>query len=55
MKIKIEMTVDVDPEAWAGLYDIGLCDIPAAKVREDVRKWAFHTVTALLEENGVTP
>lgn len=42
MKVRIALTVEVDPEAWNAAYGRGAS---AAEVREDVQDWALHTLT----------
>lgn len=46
MKVKIELTVDIDPAIWAALYDVPLSD-----VREDVRDYVRNIVETQLAEN----
>jgi hypothetical protein len=42
MKVKIEITVAVDPVAWDETYGTG-SDGPA--VRDDVKRWAANTLS----------
>ena len=48
MKVCIAITLDVDPDAWRDAYGV-----PVSEVRSDVREWAFHTLVALADGNGV--
>lgn len=48
MKVRIELTVDVDPEAWALNYG---CD--RSEVREDVQSYAKAAVLDQMEAVGV--
>ena len=46
MKVKIEFTVDIDPEAWAEEYGLARGD-----VREDVKAWvSSQTITQIHTE-----
>lgn len=50
MKVKIEFTIDIDPEIWDLNYGTGT---DAKAVREDVKRYAFHTITEHIREaNG---
>lgn len=42
MKVKIELTVAVDPDEWDETYGTG--NAPA-QVRDDVRRWAANTLS----------
>lgn len=48
MKIKIEFTLDVDPEAWSSNYGVK----GAAEIREDVRAYVQNDVTEFFRSNG---
>lgn len=37
MRVRIELTVAVDPAEWSETYG---CDADAATVRDDVKRWA---------------
>jgi hypothetical protein len=45
MKVRITVTVDIDPEAWT--TDYGVTDQTA--IRDDVREWATNLVTEQLQ------
>ena len=49
MKVKISMTVDIDPEVWTMNYGTE----GAAAIREDAKEAIKHSVYAYLEEIGV--
>jgi hypothetical protein len=51
MKVRIVMTIDVDPDEWVAVYG-GRRD----GVREDVKDYAFHNVveSAGIKESGAT-
>ena len=51
MKIKIEMTVDIDPADWELNYGIDAKDAKA--IREDVRESLKHITHGHLEQIGV--
>ena len=48
MLVKIEFTVDIDPEAWAAEYEV-----ERHAVRSDVRQYVETTVRAVLADRGV--
>ena len=48
MKIKVTLTVDVDPAAWADEYGTRL-----SEVREDVKRHAANSLLAHFESVGV--
>lgn len=50
MRVKITMTLDIDPEAWDQTYGTGSS---AAAVREDVREHALYTLTETYAEFDV--
>lgn len=41
MKIRIALTIEVDPQEWASVYGT---DTDARSVRQDVQEWAKHTL-----------
>lgn len=41
MKVRIELTVEVDAEGWASTYGT---EPDAASIRNDVREWAKNTI-----------
>jgi hypothetical protein len=43
MKVKIELTVAVDPQEWQETY--GLADDSAAGIRDDVKRWAANQLS----------
>ena len=47
MKIKVQFTVDVNPDVWCDAYGVDRAD-----VRDDVREYARNAVTAWIIENG---
>ncbi len=53
MKVKIEMTVAVDPEEWRDAYGTADSD---ADVRDEVRRWAWNALRyhpdGLIEVSG---
>ena len=48
MKIKVTLTVDIDPEAWVANYG---CE--KSEVREDVKVYIAETVSGQLDLVGV--
>lgn len=50
MKIKIEVTVEVDQTQWSDTYGV---ENTKAAVREDVREWAKHALLGAQEEGLV--
>ena len=40
MKVKVEVTVDIDPEAWTMNYGVE----GTAAIREDVKEYCRHTL-----------
>ena len=51
MKVRISLTVDIDPEAWERNY--GLDARETAAMREDVRAYCIDTIREQLEIVGV--
>ncbi|NKS33137.1 hypothetical protein GS534_24225 [Rhodococcus hoagii] len=49
MKVKIEVTVDIDPEAWTMNYGVE----GAAAIREDVREYCRNTLIEQLRQVAV--
>lgn len=49
MKIKVELTVDIDPEAWTLNYGVE----GAKEIREDVRAYVEGAVVEQLRAVGV--
>lgn len=47
MKIKLQFTIDVNPDAWIEAYGVDRAD-----VRDDVRDYVRNSVTAHMIENG---
>lgn len=47
MKVKIEVTLNIDPDAWATEYGIDKAD-----VREDVKGWSEHVLLSMIDRNG---
>lgn len=48
MKVKIELTVAVDPQEWAETYGLGGDSenpVDQAAVRDDVKRWATNTLS----------
>lgn len=45
MKVKIQFTVDIDPEAWEREYS------PSVSVRQDVNDYVRNSVLAHLDDN----
>lgn len=43
MKIKIELTVAVDPDEWSETYGLGWGPSPA-EIRDDVKRWACNAI-----------
>lgn len=52
MKVRVEITLDVDPEAWR---DEMLVDpaAPARDIRADVRAWVAQDVSIGLRDRGL--
>lgn len=50
VKVRVTMTVDIDPEAWDQNYDTGT---DLAKIREDVRQYVTEAATDQLRTVGV--
>lgn len=48
MKIKVSLTLDIDPQAWADMYGV---DVPA--VREDVKNYAENIVLTQFGQDGL--
>lgn len=48
MKVKVSVTLDIDPQAWMEIYDV-----ERGQVRADVNEWAFHLLHAAAQDNGV--
>lgn len=62
MKVKIELTVAVDPQEWAETYGLGNDPdnpVDRAEVRDDVKRWATnalaHHPDGLIELVSVAP
>ncbi|MFE9381767.1 hypothetical protein ACFYMO_00800 [Streptomyces sp. NPDC007025] len=53
MKVRITLTLDIDPEAWSLAYGT---TTEAAAVREDVRSYVLNSVQGApaVEEGGIT-
>lgn len=47
MKVRIELTVEVDADGWARTYDV---EPDAASIRKDVREWAKTTLLGSQDE-----
>lgn len=47
MKVRIELTVEVDADGWASTYGV---EPDAAVIREDVREWAKNTLLSSQDE-----
>lgn len=41
MKVRIELTVEVDADGWASTYGV---EPDAASIRKDVQEWAKNTI-----------
>ena len=50
MRVKITVTLDIDPQAWMDTYDVS-----RTEVRADVNEWALHLLRAAASDNGVIP
>jgi hypothetical protein len=48
MKVRVAVTLDIDPEAWALEYGL-----PIAETRTDVRAWAASSLHQLAEGMGI--
>jgi hypothetical protein len=48
VKVKIEFTLDVNPDAWSSNYGV----TGAAKIREDVRRYVESDVTDFFRSHG---
>lgn len=48
MKIRVEMTLDVDPEAWMEAYDV-----EKSEVRDHVKTYLASAVPQALREAGL--
>lgn len=48
MKVKIEFTVDIDPEAWTMNYGV----VGEREIREDVKMYCQNSIHELLNDNG---
>ena len=51
MKVKVSMTVDIDPEVWTMNYGVE----GAAAIRDDAKEAIKQAVYAYLQEIGVSP
>lgn len=51
MRVKIEFTVDIEPESWTMNFGI---EGPAA-IRKDVKEYAEQTVYGQLANSGIEP
>lgn len=47
MKVRIELTVEVDADGWAMTYGV---EPDAAAIRKDVREWAKQTILGAQDE-----
>ncbi|MGL5827725.1 MAG: hypothetical protein ACRCYU_23395 [Nocardioides sp.] len=47
MKVRIQLTVDIDPETWELVNGVG-----PDELRDDVRSYLTHSVDALLRQDG---
>lgn len=50
MRVKVTMTLDIDPQAWMDTYDV-----ERHEVRADVNEWGYHLLTQAAQDNGVVP
>ena len=50
MKVKIEVTVDIDPEAWVSVYWV---EGGTPAIRKDVKQYCEHTLHEQLRQVGV--
>ena len=48
MKVRVTVTLDIDPDAWESNYGVS----GASAIREDVRSWAFHLLHDAADETG---
>lgn len=48
MKVRVSLTIDIDPEVWTLNYGIE----GAAAIRDDVKEAVKHAVYAYIEEIG---
>jgi phosphoribosylformimino-5-aminoimidazole carboxamide ribonucleotide (ProFAR) isomerase len=48
MKVKVSLTLDIDPQAWADTYGID-----ASAVREDVKNYAENIVLTQFGQDGL--
>ena len=57
MKVRVTVTMDVDPNAWALEYGLGEPgDTPKEMrivVRNDVAEWGYYLLHGALEQNGL--
>ena len=59
MKVRVTVTLDVDPVKWAweyGLANVECGDTPAEQrndVREDVKRWGENMLVTALRESGL--
>lgn len=53
MKVRITLTLDIDPDAWNTIYGAGE---ERAAVREDVKSYVLNAIqqSAAAEEGGIT-
>jgi len=49
MRVKIEVTVDIDPEVWALAYGVS----GAKEIREDVRAYARNAILDGFRDQGL--
>jgi hypothetical protein len=47
MKVRVVVTLDIDPEAWESNYGVS----GASAIREDVQAWAFHLLHDAADES----
>ena len=50
MRVKVTMTLDIDPQVWMDTYDV-----ERSEVRNDVNEWAYHLLREAAQDNGVVP
>ena len=48
MKIRVAVTLDIDPDAWTTNFGTE----GAKAIREDVQEWAFHLLHGAADEHG---
>lgn len=50
MRVKVTMTLDIDPQAWMDTYGV-----ERHEVRADVNEWGYHLLREAAQDNGVVP